>query len=154
MGAWGVTFPLGSLALLTFSLGNSFDSLFFKYVLSYIISTLPNVSLCSCRVIGTGMTLIVFTMWWLVAIPTARGFLRGTLFEAPCLSALPEDYGRKIVDRRRNIHGDEAKENVAVVDEGGAADREEDGREATVTNHEDPQNLGAARGQDLDLELQ
>lgn len=31
MGAWGVTFPLGSLALLTFSLGNSFDSLFFKY---------------------------------------------------------------------------------------------------------------------------
>lgn len=32
MGAWGVTFPLGSLALLTFSLGNSFDSLFFKCV--------------------------------------------------------------------------------------------------------------------------
>lgn len=32
MGTWGVTFPLGSLALLTFSLGNSFDSLFFKWV--------------------------------------------------------------------------------------------------------------------------
>lgn len=37
MGAWGVTFPLGSLALLTFSLGTSFDSLFFKCVPRFIV---------------------------------------------------------------------------------------------------------------------
>ncbi|KZP24130.1 hypothetical protein FIBSPDRAFT_1012499 [Athelia psychrophila] len=84
MGAWGVTFPLGSLALLTFSLGNSFDSLFFK-------------------VVAAGMTLVVFTMWWLVAVPTVRGFYHGTLFESPCLSSLPEDYARRILERQRSI---------------------------------------------------
>ncbi|KAF7970464.1 hypothetical protein HWV62_23869 [Athelia sp. TMB] len=88
MGAWGVTFPLGSLALLTFSLGNSFDSLFFK-------------------VIASGMTLVVFTMWWLVAIPTTRGFFSGTLFEAPCLSTLPEDYARRILEGKRQFHAQE-----------------------------------------------
>ena len=36
MGAWGVTFPLGSLALLSFSLGDSFDSMFFKYGIIFI----------------------------------------------------------------------------------------------------------------------
>ena len=40
MGAWGVTFPLGSLALLTFSLAKSFDSMFFKYGIHF----LPSVS--------------------------------------------------------------------------------------------------------------
>lgn len=54
------------------------------------------------------MTLIVFIMWWLVAVPTVRGFLRGTLFESPCLSSLPEDYARKIVGRQRDVRLEKA----------------------------------------------
>lgn len=50
------------------------------------------------------MTLIVFTMWWLVVVPTVRGFFHGTLFDAPCLSALPEDYTRKMLESQRKIN--------------------------------------------------
>lgn len=51
------------------------------------------------------MTLVVFCMWWLVAVPTVRGFLRGTLFDAPCLSSLPEDYGRSKRNRKEQKVG-------------------------------------------------
>ncbi|KAF7981402.1 hypothetical protein HWV62_33907 [Athelia sp. TMB] len=100
MGAWGVTFPLGSLALLTYSLGNSFDSLFFK-------------------VIASGMTLVVFIMWWLVAIPTTRGFFSGTLFEAPCLSTLPEDHAKRILEGQRKLRAQEKEAELAGDGSGG-----------------------------------
>lgn len=51
------------------------------------------------------MTLAVFIMWWLVAIPTTRGFIGGTLFDAPCLVALPADYGSEKARRRSRMKG-------------------------------------------------
>ncbi|GAA5897798.1 hypothetical protein JCM5296_006077 [Sporobolomyces johnsonii] len=77
MGWWAFTFPLGSLTLLTFSLAEVFDSMFFK-------------------VVSTILTLTVFCLWIVVFIPTAVGFLRGTLFPAPCLQALPKEYVEKV----------------------------------------------------------
>lgn len=49
------------------------------------------------------MTLTVFTMWWLVVVSTIRGFYHGTLFESPCLSSLPKDYARNIIERQHLI---------------------------------------------------
>ncbi|CEQ38659.1 SPOSA6832_00133 [Sporobolomyces salmonicolor] len=77
MGWWAFTFPLGSLTLLTFSLAEVFNSMFFK-------------------VISTILTLTVFCLWIVVFIPTAVGFLRGTLFPAPCLQALPKEYVERV----------------------------------------------------------
>ena len=99
MGAWGVTFPLGSLALLTFSLGNSFDAMFFKYATISFRCRL-RWSFAHHRVVGSAMTFTVFMMWWLVALPTARGFLHGTLFDAPCLTSLPEVYRKSILEQQ------------------------------------------------------
>lgn len=64
-------FPIGSLTLLTNALATAFDSLFFK-------------------VVGTMMTVSVLALWTVVALPTLRGFIRGTLFVAPCLDNLPK----------------------------------------------------------------
>jgi len=91
MGAWGVTFPLGSLALLSFSLGSSFDSMFFK-------------------VIGSAMTCVVFVMWWLVTLPTVRGFLHGTLFEYSCVTSLPEDYRRAVLEKQLDSEANRSHE--------------------------------------------
>ncbi|KAM0756009.1 hypothetical protein T439DRAFT_320700 [Meredithblackwellia eburnea MCA 4105] len=77
MGWWAFTFPLGSLNLLTYSLGQTFDSLFFK-------------------VVGVMMTFSVTALWTIVFVPTALGFLRGTLFPAPCLASLPPAYVEKL----------------------------------------------------------
>lgn len=74
---WAFTFPLGSLALLTFSLGTSFDSSFFTNV-------------------AAAFGWVVFALWCVVAGPTLRGFLRGTLFPAPCLASLPPEYVEKV----------------------------------------------------------
>jgi len=104
MSAWGVTFSLGSLALLTFSLGNSFDSLFFK-------------------VVGTGMTLVVFIMWWLVVIPTLRGFWRGTLFEAPYLSTVPENFRRSVFECRQTRPEHDIQKNSVFPDGSNALER-------------------------------
>ncbi|ORY73240.1 voltage-dependent anion channel-domain-containing protein [Leucosporidium creatinivorum] len=73
MGWWAFTFPLGSLNLLTYSLGNLFNSMFFN-------------------VVGAMMTFCVVALWTIVFIPTVTGFFRGTLFPAPCLAALPPAY--------------------------------------------------------------
>ncbi|KAM0791661.1 hypothetical protein ACM66B_006097 [Microbotryomycetes sp. NB124-2] len=77
MGWWAFTFPLGSMTLLTFSLGDLFASMFFN-------------------VVGTIMTFSVFVLWTVVFVPTLIGFLRGTLFPAPCLSKLPPAYIEKL----------------------------------------------------------
>ena len=68
---------MGSLALLTFSLGATFDSLFFTYV-------------------AVAFSWTVFALWCVVAGPTLKGFLRGTLFPAPCLASLPPEYVEKV----------------------------------------------------------
>ena len=36
-------------------------------------------------------------MWWLVVIPTLHRFWRGTLFEAPCLATIPENYRQNVL---------------------------------------------------------
>ncbi|POY72038.1 hypothetical protein BMF94_4908 [Rhodotorula taiwanensis] len=77
MGWWAFTFPLGSLTLLTFSLARIFDSIFFKV----------------CSTIMTGA---VTLLWVIVFVPTCLGFIRGTLFAAPCLQALPREYVEKL----------------------------------------------------------
>lgn len=77
MGWWAFTFPLGSLTLLTFALGQIFNSIFFK--------------VCS-----TIMTAAVTALWVVVFIPTCIGFCRGTLFSAPCLQSLPQEYVDKL----------------------------------------------------------
>ncbi|KAL8277179.1 hypothetical protein RQP46_010427 [Phenoliferia psychrophenolica] len=71
MGWWAFTFPLGSLTLLTYSLGTTFDSLFFK-------------------VVGVMMTFCVTLLWTVVFIPTALGFFQGTLFPAPAGDGDPD----------------------------------------------------------------
>ncbi|GAA5919363.1 hypothetical protein JCM6882_000244, partial [Rhodosporidiobolus microsporus] len=77
MGWWAFTFPLGSLTLLTFSLAETFDSMFFK--------------VCSAI-----FTFSVLLLWIVVFLPTAIGFFRGTLFAAPCLQSLPKEYVEKM----------------------------------------------------------
>jgi hypothetical protein len=42
------------------------------------------------KVLGTMMTACVFMLWVAVSIPTLRGFITGSLFQAPCLVKLPE----------------------------------------------------------------
>ena len=117
MGTWGVTFSLGSLALLTFSLANSFDSMFFKYVLSLISQGCLTI-LHIRRVISTGLTFVVFTIWWVVAIPTLCGFMQGTLFDTSCLSTVPEDHDRRPLDCRQNEHGKNTQEKATFTDVG------------------------------------
>lgn len=70
MAFWGFTFPLGSLNLLTYALGDAFDSPFFK-------------------AFGSLLTGSVILLWIGCAGPTAYGWWRGSLFDAPCLSRLP-----------------------------------------------------------------
>lgn len=76
MGWWSTTFPLGSMTLLVFSLGTSFDSAFFNILASI-------------------MTFSVTLFWLIVFIPTVMGFFAGTLFVAPCLVKLPDDVVEK-----------------------------------------------------------
>ena len=77
MGWWSFTFPLGSLTLLTFSLGTSLSAPFFS-------------------VLATILTALVGLLWAVVFVPTCIGFVKGTLFPAPCLTSLPLDYVEKI----------------------------------------------------------
>lgn len=70
MGWWAFTFPLGSMTLLTLGLGQAFNSPFFK-------------------VVGTIFTGCVVSLWLVCAVPTARGWWSGSLFQAPCLTSLP-----------------------------------------------------------------
>lgn len=94
MGWWSLTFPIGSLNLLTYGLGTAFDSMFFK-------------------VLGTVMTALVVFNWAAVFFPTLKGWWTGsresmhdsgdaravlrssicrrlTVFQAPCLVKLPD----------------------------------------------------------------
>ena len=59
LGFWGFTFPLGSLNLLTYALGTTFDSMFFK-------------------VVGTIMTAAVVLLWAAVSVPTVKGWYTGS----------------------------------------------------------------------------
>lgn len=38
----------------------------------------------------------MFALWCVVAGPTLKGFLRGTLFPAPCLASLPPEYVERV----------------------------------------------------------
>lgn len=68
------------------------------------------------RVVGSAMTLAVFVMWWLVALPTARGFLRGTLFEAPCLTTLPEEYRKIFLEKQVDSEAKSSREPSNLQD--------------------------------------
>lgn len=50
----------------------------------------------SRRVCATIFTFSVFSLWCVVFVPTAIGFFRGTLFPAPCLQTLPQEYVEKL----------------------------------------------------------
>ncbi|XHG05696.1 hypothetical protein AWENTII_008911 [Aspergillus wentii] len=69
MGWWGFTFPLGVYAANTIQLGVELDVTVFK-------------------VLGTILSAAVLLLWTVVAIRTADGGWRGTLFYAPCLQNL------------------------------------------------------------------
>ena len=47
-------------------------------------------------VVATIFTFLVFALWTVCFVPTALGFVRGTLFPAPCLSKLPPAYIEKL----------------------------------------------------------
>lgn len=47
-------------------------------------------------VVATILTFLVFALWTVCFVPTALGFVRGTLFPAPCLSKLPPAYIEKL----------------------------------------------------------
>ncbi|KAJ5135003.1 uncharacterized protein N7515_004281 [Penicillium bovifimosum] len=64
MGWWGFTFPLGVYAANTMELGIQMEIMFFK-------------------VFGTVLSGAVLLLWMLVALRTAHGAWRGTLFYAP-----------------------------------------------------------------------
>lgn len=94
------TVPIGSLNLLTYSLGQTFDSPFFN-------------------ITGTILTALVTLLWILVFIPTCVGCVKGTLFAAPCLASLPEGYFKKFEEgdeegdeKRRNVEGAQAESEV------------------------------------------
>ena len=95
LNRWAFTFPLGSLTLLTYSLGTTFDSLFFKSACPLFSRDLATDN-PTCRVVGVIMTFCVTLLWTIVFIPTALGFFRGTLFPAPCLASLPPAYVEKL----------------------------------------------------------
>lgn len=71
------------------------------------------------------MSFSVLLLWCAVAIPTVLGFLRGTLFPAPCLASLPPEYvevlgssGRKHAEAgRRSKTGAPANGSVEGVRE-------------------------------------
>lgn len=96
---WSFTFPLGSLCLLTYSIGETFDSIFFN-------------------VVGTTMTAMVVGLWMVVFVPTAIGFFKGTLFAAPCLASLSPEYVEKLpvklssMSRMANGQGETAPASV------------------------------------------
>ena len=56
------------------------------------------------------MTCVVFVMWWLVTLPTVRGFLRGTLFEYSCVTSLPEDYRRAVLEKQLDNEANKSHE--------------------------------------------
>lgn len=90
LGWWATTFPVGSMNLVTYALGNAFDNMFFK-------------------VLGTILTGIVIVCWVIVTIPTVNGFRRGTLFEAPCLA--------DVVKREQQHKEESASEKVNPMTE-------------------------------------
>ncbi|KAH8918248.1 C4-dicarboxylate transporter/malic acid transport protein [Atractiella rhizophila] len=74
IGWWSFTFPIGSMTLLTFGLGDTFKSPFFN-------------------ALGTIMTATVGFFFVVVIGPTVVGFVKGSLFQAPCLAKLERGYG-------------------------------------------------------------
>jgi hypothetical protein len=67
-------------------------------------------------VLGTGITLRVFIMWWLVVIPTLHGFWKGTLFEAPCLATIPENYRQNVLKCPQTQPGNHFQKKAASPD--------------------------------------
>ncbi|KAH8927656.1 hypothetical protein BT69DRAFT_1347172 [Atractiella rhizophila] len=80
IGWWSLTFPLGSMALLTFGLGDTFESPFF-------------------RVLGTVMTGLVALFFCLIVGPTIFGFVNGSMFQAPCLEKMEKGYGLTLLEK-------------------------------------------------------
>ncbi|GAA5827952.1 hypothetical protein JCM11251_005663 [Rhodosporidiobolus azoricus] len=138
MGWWAFTFPLGSLTLLTFSLAETFDSMFFK--------------VCSAI-----FTFSVLTLWIVVFFPTAIGFFRGTLFAAPCLQSLPKEYVEKMRGesrppsrgRSRVREGEAKKEGLERPGEGAREEREVEGTGA-VMEREAQDVIRRERGEIMD----
>lgn len=73
----------------------------------------------------------VFVLWCVVAGPTLLGFMRGTLFPAPCLANLPPEYVEKV----HPTHSAKGEEDMAEPSGVGA------GAEAMLTE-EDAQRGG------------
>ena len=53
-------------------------------------------------VVAAIMTFSVAALWLIVFIPTVAGFIGGTLFAAPCLTALSADFVEKLPNSRAN----------------------------------------------------
>lgn len=53
------------------------------------------------RVVGAAFTLAVVLLWASVAVPTAIGFWRGSLFQAPCLDRLPPEQRAQDLEKGR-----------------------------------------------------
>lgn len=69
LGWWGFTFPLGVYAVTTLKLGVTLNLAFFD-------------------VLGVILVMILAAMWLVVAVKTAAGAYRGSLFVSPCIASL------------------------------------------------------------------
>lgn len=68
------------------------------------------------KVLGTIMTACVVILWIAVSIPTTRGFITGSLFQAPCLVKLPELLNANEKEKAKEPENGQVKTGVRAVD--------------------------------------
>ena len=79
------------------------------------------------KILGTIMTASVVLLWIAVSIPTFKGFMTGSLFQAPCLVKLPELLQAKEKEKMKEPENGQVRSGVVAVENGKKTEKTRNG---------------------------